>query len=234
MNDPLVRRNHTREQRVPVTKIGLEYSSFSNGGFLICLSPDQVRTVRTLPTGGEIIVINPVLVTIFKGGRSASDPSREDHKGGQMKKQALSVILTLGLFATLAVTAGRAQSSNLLAVVQIPFDFRVKGQTLPTGEYSIRRVSPDSDERLMINSRDGRTNIMFITNNIRAADLQSQGKLVFSRYGDKYFLSQIWMAGSKTGRVLPKSPVERQLTSEEELANSGIKRQRVELAVRTK
>ena len=42
-----------------------------------------------------------------------------------------------------------------------------------------------------------------------AAQLTSeQSKLVFHRYGDRYFLAQIWMAGSNSGQELPKSPRE--------------------------
>jgi hypothetical protein len=37
------------------------------------------------------------------------------------------------------------------------------------------------------------------------------GSLVFHRYGDEYFLSEIWPAGSSTGRGLPKSRAEREL-----------------------
>jgi len=38
-----------------------------------------------------------------------------------------------------------------------------------------------------------------------------QTKLVFTRYGDQYFLSEIWMAGTTVGQKLPKSRREREL-----------------------
>jgi hypothetical protein len=49
--------------------------------------------------------------------------------------------------------------------------------------------------------------------------LQAESKLVFNRYGDHYFLSQIWEAGDNAGRELMKSREERQL--ERELAKTS-------------
>ena len=37
----------------------------------------------------------------------------------------------------------------------------------------------------------------------------SQGKVIFHRYGNKYFLSQIWPAGDTIGLECPKSRVEK-------------------------
>src|SRR2546422_3486746 len=37
---------------------------------------------------------------------------------------------------------------------------------------------------------------------------------IFNRYGNKYFLSQIWTAGSKSGRELPKSQRETERSEE--------------------
>jgi len=38
--------------------------------------------------------------------------------------------------------------------------------------------------------------------------LPAEGKLIFHRYGDRYFLSQMWMPGNPTGRELPPSKAE--------------------------
>ena len=39
---------------------------------------------------------------------------------------------------------------------------------------------------------------------------QDKTKLIFHRYGNRYFLAQIWSAGSSRGRELPKSAKERE------------------------
>jgi hypothetical protein len=53
---------------------------------------------------------------------------------------------------------------------------------------------------------------MVLTHGARAAS-GVEGKLVFSRYGDRYFLSQVFSAGSGVGRQIPKSKLERELAS---------------------
>ena len=44
--------------------------------------------------------------------------------------------------------------------------------------------------------------------NFADARLSEGTKLVFHRYGDRYFLAQIWVAGNNSGSELPKSPRE--------------------------
>jgi hypothetical protein len=39
-------------------------------------------------------------------------------------------------------------------------------------------------------------------------------KLVFNRYGDQYFLSEIWVEGATRGRELPKTGREKEMARE--------------------
>jgi hypothetical protein len=121
-----------------------------------------------------------------------------------MKRQILMAITMLSLYATLAVASVKAQSEHYL-VVTIPFEFAIKGKTLPPGEYIVRRVSSDKPDCLSIGSVNGRTGQSVLTHNVRAGTLQAESKLVFSRYGDQYFLSQVWKAGDSDGHELRKS-----------------------------
>jgi hypothetical protein len=50
-----------------------------------------------------------------------------------------------------------------------------------------------------------------ITHGAQAKEPQSESKLVFNRYGNRYFLSQVWTAGSIRGRQLPISPREKEM-----------------------
>jgi hypothetical protein len=56
---------------------------------------------------------------------------------------------------------------------------------------------------------------------VRANQTQEETKLVFHKYGDQYFLSQIWTPGGNTGRELLMPRFER------ELAKNGIEREKV-------
>ena len=124
-----------------------------------------------------------------------------------MKKQILVASTMLSLVVTVMVTRVSAQSSHNFRVI-IPFEFAISGKTLPAGEYIVRRVSSDSPQWLSITSVNARTRQTVLTHKIRSGTHESESKLVFRRYGDQYFLSQIWEAGDSDGHEL--------LTSREE------------------
>lgn len=121
--------------------------------------------------------------------------------GEQMKKQILVASTMLSLVVTVMVTRVSAQSSDYFRVT-IPFEFAISGKTLPAGEYIVRRVSSDSPQWLSITSVNPGTRQNVLTHKIRSGTLQSESKLVFRRYGDQYFLSQIWEAGDNDGHEL--------------------------------
>jgi len=149
-----------------------------------------------------------------------------------MKKQAFRTITMLSLLLMLAAVSVNAQqlSENSIAV-NIPFDFAVDETKLPAGKYTLRRIIlPSSADRLVIRSADGRDDTHTgMTRPNRASEVQKQSKLIFNRYGDQYFLSQVWMAGSDTGRDLFKSRSERNLAKELKLARSKSEPQKVTL-----
>ena len=121
-----------------------------------------------------------------------------------MKKQTSIAFTMLSLVVALATTSVSAQSSHYFQVT-IPFEFAISGKTLPPGEYIVRRVSSDKPQWLSISSVSGRTGQSFLTHNVRTGRLKAESKLVFRRYGDQYFLSQVWEAGDRDGHELRKS-----------------------------
>lgn len=133
-----------------------------------------------------------------------------------MKKQFINVLTKIGFLSVMAlVTAvGSAQAQSLSSTVRanIPFDFIVADKTLPAGEYSIGRVREDAgDSFLLIRSVDGRSNAVRSTLPVETRIAKDQGTLVFHRYGDQYFLFQVWAAGATTGSALSKSHGEREI-----------------------
>jgi len=121
-----------------------------------------------------------------------------------MKKQILVAFTILSLVVMVMVTRVHAQSSHYFRVI-IPFEFEMSGKTLPAGEYLVRRVSPDRDEWLALTSVNGRTRQTVVTHNVRSGTSGADSKLVFRRYGDRYFLAQIWESGDSNGHELLRS-----------------------------
>jgi hypothetical protein len=91
-------------------------------------------------------------------------------------------------------------------VVDVPFDFVVKQQTLPAGHYVVGTMN-DREVRI-----SGSRNLNVYVATHAALRSNSDGsKLVFHRYGEIYFLSALWVTGKTSGRELPRSPVEREV-----------------------
>ena len=60
-----------------------------------------------------------------------------------------------------------------------------------------------------------------MTKTIQTEDIQNQTTVVFKRYDNQYFLSQVWVSGRSTGSEIYKSKQER--TVERELARRAVK-----------
>lgn len=115
-------------------------------------------------------------------------------RGNLLPKFGLSVLLAL-----IPAFAGQPLS------MEVPFDFHVGTTRMSAGEYHVRYITP---EAISIRSADRKHAQIVLTFGKWAQKASTTGKLVFTRYGDQYFLSQIWSPGQSTGRELRKSAVE--------------------------
>jgi hypothetical protein len=114
--------------------------------------------------------------------------------------------LAVGLFAALACSGLRAQTMDLRA--NVPFDFRLGEKVMPAGQYVIHH----SDCVLTVREQNGgNATVIHLTQPTIRRDTPKTGQLVFNRYGENYFLSQIWSPYSKDGRSLMKSSREREV-----------------------
>jgi hypothetical protein len=129
-----------------------------------------------------------------------------------MKKVILKSFALLMLTMALAALAVQAQSARLMKA-NIPFSFTIGNQTLPAGEYTVRPVNQDSGKTaLLFKSADGRTNRIVNMMTAERSATQEETVIVFTKYGESYFLSQVWTDGDRYGLALPKSSAERQLS----------------------
>ena len=126
-----------------------------------------------------------------------------------MKKQVLTTLTMLSFLLLTALTVS-AQSERI-RVISIPFSFVVGHKTLPAGNYSLEPNKKDSNNVWLLQSKAGHTTALFITMAVRANETQEEVRVVFHKYGDRYFLSQIWTPGANTGRELSMPRLERQL-----------------------
>ena len=139
-----------------------------------------------------------------------------------MRKQLVKALTVISFSIAIAMVAfGSAQGQSLAnpIKVQIPFEFTVADKTMPAGEYLIGRLPEHlSDNVVTISSKDGNRLAIRLTNAVQSLDAKDKSTLIFHRYGDQYFLNQVWPAGARTGRVLIKSRGERAIEKNQVLA----------------
>ncbi len=121
-----------------------------------------------------------------------------------MKRGSLVRLLASGALLTLAVAFSSAQTVR----VNIPFDFSAAGSSLAAGEYTVEGRGQTDQLLQMCNLQQHRC-VFVIASQVASRAQNDTGKLVFNRYGDQYFLSEIW--SPSLVRTLPKSSSERQL-----------------------
>jgi len=127
-----------------------------------------------------------------------------------LQRFTMLVLLTLVL-ATAAVSAN-AQSTANRVVANVPFEFSVGYKTLPAGEYSVEAIL-SAGNGLLIKSSDGKISALRLSDSTRQIKEQSQARMVFHRYGERYFLAEVWNGVDQTGRRLTESQEERALES---------------------
>ncbi len=137
----------------------------------------------------------------------------------------------LAFFTLLAATSVYAQSEIIVGKIDIPFSFTIKDERLPAGEYIVKRATQHSADVLMVRGADGGSGQMFMTQPAKSSVRMDQGKLVFHRYGDQYFLHQVWTPGDETVHELHKSRQERAVEREMAVAPSAVQRETVALVL---
>ena len=123
-------------------------------------------------------------------------------------------LIMLALLVPLVLIAhASAQKSNEL-VADIPFNFTACKEQLPAGKYKVYPISSANPRLLLVRGQDSRSVEIICTQDVRSQKPATSGKLIFNRYGDEYFLSELWFAGDLTGNQVVKSEREEALLNE--------------------
>ena len=140
-----------------------------------------------------------------------------------MKREFLKGFTMLVLIVTLAlataVASANAQSSANKVVADVPFEFSVGYKALPAGTYSVQSIVSAGDG-LLIQSTDGKMSALRLSEATRRIKEKPQARLVFHRYGERYFLAEVWNGVDNTGRQLMKSQEEQAIANELMLASA--------------
>jgi hypothetical protein len=135
-------------------------------------------------------------------------------RGGILNKQKLNIVAILTMIVSISSIGIAGLSSRVSA--DIPFDFTVGSKEFKAGEYYVDRLQGSSTGTLVIRSRVSNQTSNFNINNV--IDRSDKGaRLVFHRYGNQYFLAQIFDGVSSEGAQLFKSKAEREASKKRDI-----------------
>ena len=106
-------------------------------------------------------------------------------------------LITICLLLTAATLFAQIENRSLMKV-SIPFSFTVDNQTLPAGVYFVKAVTPEHSISLTSADSKHATIVSDLPNYAGAPSLNS--RLVFHKYGNEYFLTQVWTKGESVAR----------------------------------
>ena len=135
-------------------------------------------------------------------------------------KKLLGVMAAGCLLSLLVVANAHAQDPGAAMRVSIPFDFTVEGKTLPAGQYEVRRINDEPTGLLIQNTYHRRNEAWFQTEPRDERRTPNHSLLVFHRYNDSYFLSEVVNAGEERAEELRTTREERHLRTEMAKNNS--------------
>jgi hypothetical protein len=112
---------------------------------------------------------------------------------------------TLGTLALLAAASAVGQTK---LTADVPFEFSFANTVMPAGHYDITHTPV----MLEVRGFTSGAGAFSATTNIGDGKYSDQGRLVFHKYGDKYFLTEAWSEQSGGWAVgVPMSKTEREI-----------------------
>lgn len=133
-------------------------------------------------------------------------------------KKALSFMALLGLVLTFGALPSTAQGKKTL-ILNAPFSFTVEQRRMPAGTYRILV----EHGWLQVRSADGKSAVMVLTLPVAGKPVEGSGQVVFNRYGDRYFLAQVWLPELENGRQTLESREEKEQEKRAKLEAVAVK-----------
>jgi hypothetical protein len=111
--------------------------------------------------------------------------------------KSAGTVITICLLLIASTLFAQSEDQRLMKV-NVPFSFGVEDVSLPAGEYIIFTATPGRTIRIV--SADGKYSAVIDTLLNRAEKPANKSRLVFHKYGNEYFLAEVWTAGQNESR----------------------------------
>ena len=110
-----------------------------------------------------------------------------------MKKHLAALTMTLAL-----LTSAAAYAQTVHMQTTIPFAFNIGNSAFPAGKYDIQSAS-NGGHVLYIRNINSVAGSFLVPQTCEAAHVATKSSLTFRRYGQQYFMSEVWVAGYSQG-----------------------------------
>jgi hypothetical protein len=152
------------------------------------------------------------LFSIRVQDRTRVEVTQTSFGGAEMKNAKW--MLTMAMILTLMPGLAAAQMSNTDKIVaQVPFNFRVGDRIVPAGECTIQAATMTS-KTMVIRNVGARKSLLSTLKPAEMAQAAAANSLTFHKYGERYFLSEIHIEGSRTAYRLPLTGAEAELRAQ--------------------
>jgi hypothetical protein len=138
-----------------------------------------------------------------------------------MKRLLFLFVLLMSMLILL--TAGSVYA-QIRMQVEVPFTFTLMDKVFVADTYSVMRPLSSSLDLIQVRSRSSQAFLR--TTYLKARpNLGEKPKFVFRRYGDQYFLAQVWLGGEVGHEI-------RKCNSERQIAKLGSEPERIYIAAK--
>jgi len=124
----------------------------------------------------------------------------------QLLSFAFALIVGLAMYPTKA----HAQIMGQLEV-NVPFEFHVRTSKPPAGKHVIRTLDDSGLTVMEISSADGSTSVLFDVRSVETGSVPAKNELIFNKYGNRYFLAQLFDEGNRNGDEVVASRDEKKI-----------------------
>lgn len=142
--------------------------------------------------------------TLRTKGRKGRNRSKK--MSNQIVKTLSMLTLVVGLALAAGVKSANGQITSHSVTAAIPFDFIVGEKTMPAGRYIVSSATSDGTG-LKIQNHNGKSSAFRLSNPLVEKSQKRKIRMVFHRYGQQYFLTQVW-SGDGNGCELKRSKLE--------------------------
>jgi hypothetical protein len=150
-------------------------------------------------------------VSLTPGAKSGLMRGEGNREMPSKRRTTMKRITALAFLTAALISMASARAHAQAPAFKIPFDFTVGNQLLPAGTYQVSYYA--AKNAILIRSEDDRFHAFTA---IHPADPSvSDSEVVFTKYGNQYFLHEVLCGAVSMNVELPKSTLEKRARIQE-------------------